>query len=869
MINGTKETEVNASSEKSVNEQTKPDTSAENSANEINQSTETTETSAASTETKSAPDAAVSGETQTEPTADNSAVPDETKSADSGKKTETAKNVSASADKTDQPPNASAEMESGDLDDSDDQQNEIDFGAILDEFEQDQTEFFNGMLVEGKVIKISDHGVMVDFGYKSEGMVPIDEFTSPEGEVTVQKGDTVEVVIKNIYIGDGPPELSKDDALSRKSWDEIEQAYNSDENITGTVSSKTKGGLKVDINGVEAFLPGSQIDSRPVRNLDGYIGKEIEAKVIKFSRKRNNIVISRKALTDEVMNKLKEETLSKIEENHVVEGVVKNLTEYGAFVDIGGIDGLLHVTDMSWGRLQNPNQQFKVNDEIQVKILKLDREKEKVSLGYKQLLPDPWSSVVEIYPVDTKVKGTVSSLTDYGAFVELEPGVEGLVHVSEMSWSKRNISPKKFLKSNEEIEVQILGIDTEERRISLGMKQLQENPWDTIAIRYPVGTRINGKVRNLTDFGAFVEVEPGVDGLVHVSDISHKNIKHPKDVLKRDQEVEAVITNVNTGEQRLSLSMKELTPSTWDNFVASHTAGDVIKGEVSRFAGFGVFVKLAEDLEGLCHISELSDERVEKPEDVVSIGQELDFKILRIELDTEKIGLSHKAVGKDDEVTEVDSRSYSTEAKGGMASLGELANLQFGQTESTQEETQDEQPKKSKKERRAEKARLKAEAQAFAETAPDETVEARSEDSDENAEAVEDTKEDASETQEASKADTETTKSENTESEKTENVDDKSEESATENVEEAENKTETADQETAADEDKNEAEEVKTKTETAENDKSEDSADISEDNENSASDSENDDSEKETPTAQAEESDSETKSETEKEDESS
>ena len=864
MINGTKETEVNAASEQSVNEQTKPETSADNTANEINQSTETTETSAASTENKSAPDAAVSGETPTAPATENSVAPVETKSTDSAEKTETAENISNASVKTNQTPTAAVENDSGDSDDSDDQQNDIDFGAILDEFEQDQTEFFNGMLVEGKVIKISDHGVMVDFGYKSEGMVPIDEFTSSEGEVTVQKGDTVEVVIKNIYIGDGPPELSKDDALSRKSWDEIEQAYNSDEIITGTVSSKTKGGLKVDVNGVEAFLPGSQIDSRPVRNLDGYIGTEIEAKVIKFSRKRNNIVISRKALTDEAMNKLKEETLNKIEESHVVEGVVKNLTEYGAFVDIGGIDGLLHVTDMSWGRLQNPNQQFKVNDEIQVKILKLDREKEKVSLGYKQLLPDPWSSVVEIYPVDTKIKGTVSSVTDYGAFVELEPGVEGLVHVSEMSWSKRNISPKKFLKPNEEIEVQILGIDTEERRISLGMKQLQENPWDTIAIRYPVGTRIKGKVRNLTDFGAFVEVEPGVDGLVHVSDISHKNIKHPKDVLKRDQEVEAVITNVNTGEQRLSLSMKELTPSAWDNFVKNHTPGDVIKGEVSRFAGFGVFVKLAEDLEGLCHISELSDDRVEKPEDVVSIGQELDFKILRIELDTEKIGLSHKAVGKDDEVTEIDSRSYSTEAKSGMASLGELANLQFGQAESTQEETQDDQPKKSKKERRAEKARLKAEAEAFAETAPDETIKPRSEESDENAEAVEDGETDVSETPESSKAETETT-----ESETTENVEDKAEKSATENVEETENKTETADQKTAADEDKTEAEEVETKTETAENDKSEDSVHISEDDENSASDSENDDSENETPTAQAEESDSETDSETEKEDKSS
>lgn len=732
MTNGTKETEENVVNDASVNEQTTTTKdSAEVSAKETNaaaQAAETTENTAAPVNTDAAENAASATPDQTN-AAENitSAKSEQTNAAEnaentaSAEKADSAKTVSA-APKADAAENKPEENKP---EESENQQNDVDFGAILDEFEQEQTDFYNGMLVEGTVVKVSDHGAVIDFGYKSEGIVPIEEFTNSEGEVTIKKGDTVEVVIKSIYIGDSPPQLSKDDALSRKSWDMIEQAHNNDETIKGVVTSTTKGGLQVDVDGVEAFLPGSLVDSRPIRNLNSFIGQEIEAKVIKFSRKRNNIVISRKALTDEEMNKLKEETLKNIEENYVVEGVVKNLTEYGAFVDIGGIDGLLHVTDMSWGRLQNPNQQFKVNDTIQVKILKLEREKEKVSLGYKQLLPDPWSSVVEIYPVDEKVTGTVSSVTDYGAFVELEPGVEGLVHVSEMSWSKRNKSPKKILRSGDEIEVQILGIDTEERRISLGMKQLQENPWDTIAERFPVGTRIKGKVRNLTDFGVFVEVEEGVDGLVHVSDISHKNIKHPKDVLKRDQEVEVIITNINAGEQRLSLSMKELTPSAWDRFVENHKPGDVVKGEVSRFAGFGVFVKLDEDLEGLCHISELSEERVDKPEDVVSIGQVLDFKILRIELDVEKIGLSHRAVGKDDEPVG-DTKSYSTEAKGGMASLGELANLQFGGggSEAVEEEQPDDQPKKSKKERRAEKARLKAEAEAYEETAPDETLEA-------------------------------------------------------------------------------------------------------------------------------------------------
>ena len=315
---------------------------------------------------------------------------------------------------------------------------EEDFGAILEKFEQEQTTFHSGETVTGKVIGVSDHGVVIDFGYKSEGVVALEEFTTPEGEVAVKPGDDVEVVIRSIHSGDAPPILSRMDALRRKSWDEIEKSFNDGVPVIGRVVDKTKGGLKVDLDGVEAFLPGSQVDSRPIHNLDAYIGKDIEAKIIKFSRKRNNIVLSRKVMTDEVINKQKGETLSKIEVGFVIEGTVKNLTDYGAFVDIGGIDGLLHVTDMSWGRLQNPSELLKVGDHIQVKVLKLDREKEKISLGYKQLLPDPWSSVVEIYPVGAKIQGRVSSVTEYGAFVELEPGVEGLVHVSEMSWSKRS-----------------------------------------------------------------------------------------------------------------------------------------------------------------------------------------------------------------------------------------------------------------------------------------------------------------------------------------------------------------------------------------------------------------------------------------------
>ncbi|MBK9162740.1 MAG: 30S ribosomal protein S1 [Acidobacteria bacterium] len=617
--------------------------------------------------------------------------------------------------------------------------NDIDFGAILEQFEQDQVTYHSGDIVEGKVVGVSDHGVLVDFGYKSEGIIPGDEF--PDGPDSVKVGDVVEVMIRNISTGDAPPLLSRDDAANRKVWADIEEAYKNEQPIVGKIVSKTKGGLNVDLGGVEAFLPGSQIDSRPVGNLDAYIGQDIEAQIIKFSRKRNNIVLSRKVITDQVINEQKAETLGVIEVGHVIEGTVKNLTEYGAFVDIGGIDGLLHVTDMSWGRIQNPGEMFKPGDNIQVKVIKLDREKEKISLGYKQLHPDPWSTVVEFYPVNTKLTGKVSSVADYGIFVELQPGVEGLVHVSEISWSKRPGSPKKLFRRGDEVEVQVLGVDTDERRISLGMKQMQDNPWDSVAARFPVGTKIRGKVRNLTDFGAFVEVEDGIDGLVHISDITWgRKLQHPKELLKKDQEVDAIVTNIDIAGQRLSLSMKDLTPSSWESFIATHKPGDTIRGKVSRFTNFGIFVELGEGLEGLCHISEISDERVEKAEDVVQIGQEMDFKILRIENEEQKIGLSHRSVGKDDEPI-VDTRQYTSVAKGGMASLGELANLKFGSAA--------QQPAEEKKaDKKADKKAEPAAEEKVEQPAPEPSAEEAAEEPvAETAETVEAPAEEVSETQ--------------------------------------------------------------------------------------------------------------------------
>jgi len=554
---------------------------------------------------------------------------------------------------------------------------DFDFGAMLDQYEQEQAAFQEGSVVRGTVVGITERGVVIDFGFKSEGIVNQEEFTE-NGEITVKRGDEVEVLIKSMESQEGVPILSRADAVRMRAWDDLEAAYRDGTPIKGRIIERVKGGLRVDVDGVAAFLPGSQVDTRPVRNLESLRNQEIEAKVIKLNRKRSNVVLSRKAVLDEQNEGRKGETLDHLEEGIIVEGQIKNLTDYGAFVDLGGIDGLLHVTDMSWGRLQNPGELFRVGENVQVKVMKFDRERERVSLGYKQLLPDPWESVVERYIPGTRLQGKIASVTDYGAFIELESGVEGLVHVSEMSWSKRMKHPSKIVNPGDTVDVEVLGVDSKARRISLGMKQVQSNPWATLRERYQVGSRVSGRVRNLTDFGAFIEVEDGVDGLVHVSDISwNKRIKHPGEVLKKGQEIDAVITNIDTENRRLSLSIKDTEPSAWDRFVSEHKPGDLVKGRITRFANFGAFVELDEGLEGLCHVSELSEERVEKPEDIVQVGQEMEFRILRIEPESKKIGLSARAAAHDEPI--VDTRTCSSEAGGGMASLGELADF-FGST---------------------------------------------------------------------------------------------------------------------------------------------------------------------------------------------
>lgn len=549
-----------------------------------------------------------------------------------------------------------------------------DFGAILERHErQHHAEISEGEVVKGTVEKVTDQAVIIDIGFKSEGIVPLEEFRDGD-QILVQPGDQVDVLVKQLENNEGYVELSRADAIRMQTWDLIEQAYRQGSTMTGRVVDRIKGGLRVDIGGIPAFLPGSQVDVRPVRNLDSFRNKEIDVRVLKVNKKRGNIVLSRKAVLEEEMVSRKGETLKNLEDGIIIEGQVKNITDYGAFIDLGGIDGLLHITDMSWGRIQNPGELFRVGENVQVKVLKFDRDRERVSLGYKQLLPDPWGTIAERYPMGLRVKGKVVSLTDYGAFIELEPGIEGLVHVSEMSWSKRIKHPSKILSVGQEVEAVVLEVDAHSRRISLGIKQIETNPWDTLPERFAVGMRVKGRVRNLTDFGAFVEIEDGIDGLVHVSDISWtKRIKHPSEALKKNQDVEAMITAIDVENRRLSLSIKDLEPNAWDVFFDTHKPGDQVAGKVTRFANFGAFVELEDGIEGLCHVSELSDQHVEKPEDAVKIGQRIAFKILKMDREAKKIGLSARAVGKDEPI--IDVRTYTSSESGGMASLGEIADF--------------------------------------------------------------------------------------------------------------------------------------------------------------------------------------------------
>jgi small subunit ribosomal protein S1 len=535
-----------------------------------------------------------------------------------------------------------------------------DFAAALANFDREQAAetaaaanmTTDEVIVTGTVVKITDKHVVIDIGLKSEGLIPLEQVLDANGVSKFQPGDTVEVVVEREE-PEGGYLASYDKAQRLKVWDKLEQAANDKVPVKGMVLSRVKGGLTVDI-GIKAFLPGSQVEVRPVRNLDGYVGTEIEVRVIKLNKKRGNVVISRKELLEEDQNAKKSVTLATLEEGSILTGTVKNLTDYGAFVDMGGLDGLLHITDMSWGRLTHPRDLVNVGDEIQVKVLKFDKDKQRVSLGFKQLTPDPWLDATERYPIGAQVRGRILSVTDYGAFVELEQGIEGLVHVSEMTWSKRMKHPSKMVKPGDEVDTIILSVNPNDRRISLGMKQLQDNPWEQLEDKYPTGAIIEGRVRNLTDFGAFIEIEDGIDGLVHVSNLSWtKRIKHPSEVLKKGEKVRAIVLGVEPENRRLSLGVKQLQPDVWDTFFAQHRVGDVIKGKILRTAQFGAFVEIAEGVEGLCHVSEAVD-ATNKPV-AMDVDSEHEFKIVKMNQEEKKVGLSIRAVGEEASRAEVES----------------------------------------------------------------------------------------------------------------------------------------------------------------------------------------------------------------------
>ena len=543
----------------------------------------------------------------------------------------------------------------GDMGFDDDQMDPEEYARLQEMYAGSFKNIAEGEVIKGTVLQVSDSEVIVDVGYKSEGIISLSEFYDENGEAPLAPGDLVDVLLERTEDRDGHIVLSREKAEKMKIWDEVEKAYNDQKVVIGRVIERIKGGLAVDI-GVRAFLPGSQIDVRPVRNLDSLRGQELRMRVIKVNKKRGNIVLSRKVLIEEENAEKKKDTLANLSEGQVMQGVVKNITDYGAFIDLGGIDGLLHVTDMTWGRAQHPSELFKVNDEVDVIVLKYDAASERVSLGYKQLHADPWEAAADRYPVGQRLSGKVVSVTDYGAFVELEPGVEGLIHVSEMSWSKRVKHPSKIMNVGDSVDSMVLGVDTETRRISLGLKQIESNPWKELGEKYPVGTKIKGAVRNLTEFGAFVEVEEGIDGLIHISDMSwSKRLKHPSELLQKGDEVEAMVLNIEPENQRLSLGLKQLATDVWDAFFADTKVGDVTEGKIVRITNFGAFVELAEGIEGLIHVSEFEDKSSEDA--APKVDETVKMRIIKLSPEDRKIGLSIRALSNEN--FEADWQSYA------------------------------------------------------------------------------------------------------------------------------------------------------------------------------------------------------------------
>ncbi|MCB2168606.1 MAG: 30S ribosomal protein S1 [Deltaproteobacteria bacterium] len=562
---------------------------------------------------------------------------------------------------------------------------------LMSLYEESFKRFAEGEVVTGRIISVDKDHVLVDIGYKSEGQIRIHEFRDETGTIKAEIGDEVEVMVEWWDDEEERVVLSKEKAASVKVWEEIKRVFDADETIDGTIQSRVKGGFSVDI-GVQAFLPGSQADLRPIRNLDDLVGKTFAFKILKYNRKRSNIVLSRRVLLEKERETKRAATLASIHEDKVVPGTVKNITEYGVFVDLGGVDGLLHITDISWGRVKHPSELFAIGDEITVKILNLDLEKERVSLGMKQLTEDPWTHASERYPVGTQVTGRVVSLTDYGAFVELEEGIEGLIHVSEMSWTRKVRHPSKVVSVGEEVDAVVLDIKPDSRRISLGMKQVKPNPWDIIAEKYPVGTTIEGKIKNITDFGLFIGIDEGIDGLVHISDISWtKRIKHPSEVYKKGDVLQAIVLDIEKNNERFSLGVKQLQQDPWKSVAERYEVGKEITGTITNLTDFGVFIELEEGIEGLVHVSEISKEKIKTPVGMYNIGDVITAKVMNINSDERRIGLSIKRLEMEDEQSILSE--YVNSMKPATSSFGEILreNLQekFNEVDQDHDQSQD------------------------------------------------------------------------------------------------------------------------------------------------------------------------------------
>ncbi|OQY06465.1 MAG: 30S ribosomal protein S1 [Desulfobacteraceae bacterium 4572_123] len=542
--------------------------------------------------------------------------------------------------------------------------------SLMDMYEESFKRFAEGEVVVGRIISVDKDYVLVDIGYKSEGQIRINEFKDEEGNVNARVDDTVEVMVEWWDEEDEVVVLSKEKAAKVKVWEEIKKAYDDDGIIDGVITNRVKGGFSVDI-GVQAFLPGSQADLRPIRNLDEMVGQTFTFKILKYNRKRSNIVLSRRVILEQELESQRTETLASIEEGKVINGIVKNITEYGVFVDLGGVDGLLHITDISWGRVKHPSELFAVGDDIRVKILTLDLERERVSLGMKQLTQDPWIRAAEQYPVGSKIEGRVVSLTEYGAFIELEEGIEGLIHVSEMSWTRKVRHPSKIVSVGEEVEAIVLDINPGNRRISLGMKQVSPNPWDVISDKYPVGTIIEGKIKNITDFGLFVGIDEGIDGLVHISDISWvKRIKHPSEMFKKGDLVQAIVLEIDKGNERFSLGIKQMQPDPWETVRERYALNKEITGTVTNVTDFGVFVELEEGVEGLVHVSEISKEKIKTPVGQFNVGDLLTAKVMNVNSDERRIALSVKRLKIEDEKELLND--YVSNIKPPTSSFGEI-----------------------------------------------------------------------------------------------------------------------------------------------------------------------------------------------------